>query len=70
MHRRTVARPRLYQRLDGLHDTQPHPLPVQVALLDHGVGFHGGFDRGLGAVLLHEDVGGAVDINRNLSPFK
>ena len=33
-----------------------------VALLEHGVGVHGGLDRRALAVALHEDVGGAVDV--------
>ncbi len=32
----------------------------QVALIEHGVGPHGGMDRRVGAVVLHEHVGRAV----------
>ena len=39
----------------------PHGVAVQIALLQIGVGPHGG-DRRVLAVLLHEDVGGAVDV--------
>ena len=35
---------------------------VAVALLEHGVRPHGGLDRRVLAVALHEDVGGAVDV--------
>ncbi len=41
----------MLQLLDRLDDPQPHRPPVHVALLEHGVGLHGGVDRGLGAVL-------------------
>ncbi len=35
---------------------------AQVALIEHGVRPHGGLDRRVLAVALHEDVGGAVDV--------
>ena len=38
MHRRPVSRPRVEQLRGSHKDAQPHPLPVQVALVDHGVG--------------------------------
>ena len=38
----------------------PHRKPVQVALIEHGIGPHGGMDRRVLAVLLHEGLGGAV----------
>ena len=37
----------------------PHRIPVQVASLKHGIRPHGGTDRRVLAVALHEDVGGA-----------
>ncbi len=40
----------------------PHRVPVQVALLQHGNRPHGGMDRRVLAVLLYEEVGGAVDV--------
>ncbi len=40
----------------------PHRVAVQVALIEHGIRPHGGVDRRVLAVLLHEDVGGAVDV--------
>ncbi len=62
MHSCPVPRLVREQRLDGLDDPQPHPLPVEVAVIEHCVGIHGGVDRGLRAVLLHEQVGRAVDV--------
>ncbi len=40
----------------------PHRIPLQVARLEHRVRPHGGMDRRVLAVLLHEDLGGAVDV--------
>ncbi len=40
----------------------PHRVAVQVATLKHGVGPHGGLGRRVFAVLLHEHLGGAEDI--------
>ncbi len=40
----------------------PHRVAVQVASLEHGIRPHGGLDRRVLAVPLHEDVGGAVDV--------
>ena len=59
---RPVARLRLKHRLDGRQYVQPHRLPVEVAPVEHGVGVHGGEYQGLGAVLLHEQVSAAVDV--------
>ncbi len=38
------------------------PILNRVPLLQHGVRIHGGMDRRVLAVLLHEDLGGAVDV--------
>ncbi len=37
-------------------------IAVQVILLQHGIRPHGGMDRRVLAVPLHEEVGGAVDV--------
>ena len=42
----------------------PHRKPVQVASLKHGIGTHGGMDQRVLAVVLYEDVSGAVDVER------
>ena len=39
-------------------DLTPDCPPVQAALLKHGFGPHGGLNRCLGAVLLHQELGG------------
>ncbi len=61
---RRLARPRLcaLHCLDRLHDPQPHSLAFQVALVEHGVGLHGGVNSSVGAVVLHEKVGSAADV--------
>ena len=41
----------------------PHRVAVQVALIEHGAGVHGGMYRRVLAVLLREDIGGAVDVD-------
>ncbi len=51
--------------LQFLHRPQyplPHRVAVQVATLKHGICPHGGMDRRVLAVVLHEDVGGAIDV--------
>ena len=48
--------------LDRLQDTLPDRPTAQVASLEHGVYARGGLDRGVRAVLVHEDAGGAVDV--------
>ena len=51
--------------LQLLHRPQyllPHPVAVQVALLKHRIHPQGGMDRRVLAVLLHEEAGGAVDV--------
>ncbi len=40
----------------------PHRMGVRVASFTHRVGAHGGTDRRALAVLLHEEVGGAPDV--------
>ncbi len=45
VRRRTVPRPRVQQLRDRREYALPHPLTVQVALIEHGVGGHGGMDR-------------------------
>ena len=40
----------------------PHRTAVQVGRLKHGIRPHGGLDRRVLAVALHEDLGGAVDV--------
>ena len=45
-----------------LYDPFPHRVAVEVALVEHGIRPHGGMDRRVLAVLLHEHVGGAVDV--------
>ena len=62
--------------LQFLHRPQyppPNRVPVQVAFLKHRIRPHGGMDRRVVAVLLHEDLGGAVDVEvgdhcQNLEP--
>ena len=39
------------------NDLPPHRRPVQVALVEHGVGFHGGLDSSRITVLLDEGMG-------------
>ncbi len=34
----------------------------RVALVEHFIGLHGGMDRGFGAVLVDEELGGAEDV--------
>ena len=51
--------PQLLHRLEYL---PPHRGPVQVARLKHGVRPHGGMGRRVGAVVLHEHLGGAEDV--------
>ena len=46
----------------GREHPPPRPLPGQAALLEHGVGALGGFEGGILAVVLHQDGGGAVDV--------
>ncbi len=57
-------RPRI-NPLQLLHRPQ-YPLPnreaVQVALIEHGVGVHGSMDRRVLVEYLHEELGGAVDV--------
>ena len=62
MHGRPVSRLHLKQHLDSLHNPQPRRLPVQVALLKHGIRVQGSVDRRFVAVLLHQELGGAVDV--------
>ncbi len=40
----------------------PHRIAVQIALLQHRIRPHGGLDRRVPAMLLHQEVGGAVDV--------
>ncbi len=40
----------------------PHRAAVQIPLLKHGIRPHGGVDRRVLAVLLHEHMGRAVDV--------
>ncbi len=59
-----LALPRL-PALDLLHGRQnalPHPLAVQGAFLEHGIGALGGLKSGVLAVLTDQDGGGAVDV--------
>ena len=54
-----------YLSLQFLHRPQyplPNRKPGQVALLKHRICPHGGMDRRVLAVVLHEDLGGAVDV--------
>ena len=44
------------------NDPPPHRRPVQVALVEHGVGLHGGLDSSGFTVLLDQSVGGAIDV--------
>ncbi len=51
--------------LQFLHRPQyplPHRIAVELALLKHGIRPHGGMDRRVLAVLFHEEVGAAVDV--------
>ena len=50
------------QLLDCLPNAEPHPAPLHVASFQKGIGAHGSMSRRLLAVLLYEDVGGAVDV--------
>ena len=62
--------------LQFLHRPQyplPHRKPAQVALIEHDIRLHGGMDRRVVAVVLHDEVGGAVDVEvgdhrQNLEP--
>ncbi len=56
--------PRLHplQLLHRLQYPPPHRIPVQVATLKHGIRPHGGMDRRVLAVLLHEGLGAALDV--------
>ncbi len=59
-------RPKRWVRPLQLPDRPQHPPPhraaAQVALLEHGIRPHGCFHRRVLAVVLHEDVGAAVDV--------
>ena len=58
-----VTRWRIRQQLvDGTDNPPPHRRAVEVALVEHGVGVHRGADRGLVAVLLDQELGGAVGV--------
>ncbi len=46
----------------GRQHALPHALPVQTALLEHGIGVLGGLQVGVLAVLADQDAGGAVDV--------
>ena len=50
------------QLLDRPQNPLPRRKPVQVASLKHGIRPHGGMDRRVIAVVLHEEVGRAVDV--------
>lgn len=50
------------QFLDCLEYPPPHRPASQVAGLKHGIHAHGGLDRGVGAVLVHEEPGAAPDV--------
>ncbi len=61
--KRSVVWPLFRQKLlRSLHDPLPNRVAVQVPLLKHGIGPHGGLDQRVLAVLLYEGVGGAVDV--------
>ena len=62
VHHSPVSRLRVQQLRDRRQDAQPHPLTVQVAFLKHGVGAQGGLHRCFGAVLVHQELGCAVDV--------
>ncbi len=53
---------RSLQLLRGPQYPPPRRIAVQVAGLKHGIRPHGGMDRRVLAVVLHEEVGGAVDV--------
>ncbi len=46
----------------------PHRVAVQVTLPKHGIRAHGGLDRRVLAVTLHEHLAGAVDILIDTDP--
>ena len=50
------------QLLDRRQYPPPHRPAFQVASLEHGVNTHAGLDKGVSAVLVAEDAGGAVDV--------
>ena len=50
------------QLLHRPQDALSHRGAIKVALIEHGIRPHGDMDRRVGAVLLHEHLGGAVDV--------
>ncbi len=55
--------PILCQVFDGPQYPLPHCVAVQVALIEHGVGFHGGLNSSRLTVLLYQGVSATVYVN-------
>ncbi len=61
-----------FETLQPVHRPQyppPHRVAVQVALIEQGIGPHGGMDRRVPAVLLHPDLGRPVDVEVRHTPI-
>ncbi len=57
-----TSKPAVVAAANGFLDRGQHLQAVQVALIEHGIGPHGGMDRRVLAVALYEHVGGSVDV--------
>ena len=57
-----VVAPAPEQPLNRVQNAHPHCLPVQVPLVEHGVRLHGCMDSRFVAVLVHEELRGAVNV--------
>ncbi len=62
MRRFIAPGPRPPQVLDCLQNAEPHPAPLHVAAFQKGIGALGSMFRRALAVLLDQQVGGAVDV--------
>ncbi len=62
MRRLPIPRPLSLYFLHCIPDPHPHPLPIEIAQIEQFVSAHDGLDDSMLAVLVDQELGGAVDV--------